>query len=166
MTDHFVRFWFRFVQPRSGEILRGMPAMAVEDLKAHYVDAHVAFVFEDICRRELYDLMESRGIAVSVGSYWDRSTEIDVVALDSGRTVYAGECRFGRSPVGADVLNSLLAKCAMVDGFRKRRVVPCLFSVSGYTESAIAAAEEAGAMLFDCGEVVVEGGKRIQVEKS
>ena len=153
ITDCFIRFWFRFAYPYLGDITRRRSAAALREVADHFVDSHVAFVFEDICREELYRHLESAGVAATVGSYWDRSVEIDVVALDrAGATVYAGECKYWERPVGADVLRSLVEKCGRVARFEGYRVVPCLFSASGYTDAAVSEAAEAGAILFDCGE--------------
>lgn len=155
ISDHFMALWFRFVYPYQNRILRMEPDSAIANLRAHFVESHVSFVFEDVCRQELRDHLRSIGVMASYGSYWEGNIELDVVAVDDvNHVIYAGECKYRNSPVGADVLHSLRSKCSKVRPFDKYKVVHCLFSVSGYTEGTIADAVSDDTILFDCGKVI------------
>lgn len=156
ITDYFIAFWFRFIFHYRNTIARGMPDLAISELHAHFIDSHVSFVFEDICRTELMHHLRLKGVYAAYGSYWEGNIEIDVVAVDPmNHVIYAGECKFRSTPIGADVLRSLRVKCQKVRPFEGYMVVHCVFSVSGYTDEAVEDSKCDGSVLFDCGEPVV-----------
>ncbi len=155
ISDHFIGLWFRFVFPYLNSIQRMDSDAARSDLRAHFIGSHVSFVFEDICRAELRDHLRSKRVLASYGSYWEGDVDLDVVAVDAAnRTLYVGECEYRSTPIDADVLRALRAKCLNVRPFRDYRIVHCLFSVSGYTDRAVTDAETDGTLLFDCGKVL------------
>ncbi len=155
ISDHFIALWFRFVYPYLNSIQRLDSDAARSDLRAHFIESHVSFVFEDICRAELRDHLRSKGVMASYGSYWEGNVELDVVAEDAAnRTLYVGECKYRSTPIDTDVLRTLRGKCLGVRPFKDYRIVHCLFSVSGYTDRAVADAETDGTLLFDCGKVL------------
>lgn len=158
ISDNFISLWFQFVFPFWNRIQRGDCDEARANLESHFVDSHVSFVFEDVCREELRTELRSRGVAASYGSYWDRNVGIDVVAVDrANRTMYAGECKYRNTPVDAKVLHDLRSKCDGVRDFRGMDVVLCLFSVSGYTEGVLTEADAGNVLLFDCGKPIPGG---------
>ncbi len=155
ISDYFMSLWFRFVYPFKNDILRNNSDVAVATLKAHFIDSHVSFVFEDICKSELRTYLKEKGIAATYGSHWESNLEIDVVAIDKINNIaYAGECKYRSSPVGVDVLHNLEKKCMCVKEFEKLETILCLFSVSGYTEQTIKEASEKKVLLFDCGKLI------------
>lgn len=147
--------WSRFVMPFRTSLDSGNHLPAVRYLDEHFIDRHVAFVFEDVCRQVLRSTLESFGVAATYGTYWDNGVEIDVAALDGfTKTLYLGECRFWEAPVDSKVLTSLMSKTERVDEFRGYDVRHCVFSVSGYTNAAIELAGESDFILFDDGRLV------------
>lgn len=156
ISDPFIALWFRFVYPYREQIQQSMPDRAIGELNAHFIDAHVSFVFEDICRTELRDYLYNKGCMAAYGSYWEKNLEIDVVALDKAhKTIYAGECKYRSAPVGPEVLSSLRTKCLKAKEFEGYKVIYCLFSVSGYTEQVELMARGEGDILFDKGIPVI-----------
>jgi uncharacterized protein len=117
-TDHFVRFWFRFVQPFQGELEAGA------DPRAH-VDAnilpnladHTASAFEDAATAWV---RRRHAGSTEVGTWWGnalhqhratktRSTEeIDTVALSGRRVTAVAEAKWTNRPLGAGVLRDLV----------------------------------------------------------
>lgn len=159
ISDRFIAMWYRFVYPYKNDIALGINDEAVRELNDHYIDSHVAFVFEDISRSELRRYLRSKSIAASYGSYWDGKTEIDVVAIDSkNKTLYAGECKYRKDKIGAEVVNHLVDACSNLRAFKEYEVILCFFSASGYTEAALAAMNGHNALVFDNGELITEYG--------
>ena len=70
ISDCFLSLWFRFVYPYRSSIIRMENDTAVQDLKDHFIDAHVSFVFEDVCREELKRYLRDRGISADYGKHW------------------------------------------------------------------------------------------------
>ena len=155
VSDEFMAMWSRFIQPFRTSIDSGNCLPAIRYLNEHYIDRHVAFVFEDVCRQILRSTLEKLNVAAVYGTYWDNGIEIDIAALDIfSKTLYMGECKFWEAPVDSKVLTSLMSKTAGVEEFRKYTVRHCVFSVSGYTDAAIELAKEEDFILFDNGKLV------------
>ena len=140
VKDHFMEFWFRFVYPNKSYLEMGDAAFVMRRLKENFIDNHVAFVYEDICRQEVYRLCASGALPLAfekTGRWWDSAgNEIDVVATDSGgRNILFGECKFWEKPVGVNILHELEKKAALVDWNRNdRHELFALFSISGFTD--------------------------------
>ena len=109
-------------------------------IKERFVENHVSFVYEDVCRDLVLD-MAARGDfgfrPERVGRYWGKeSGEIDIVAIDSERgNLVLGECKFSSSPKGLSVLRDLEAKkAAMMELTNSKSVAYVLFCPSGITD--------------------------------
>ncbi len=152
ISDNFMCLWFRFIYPYRNSIVRMENDAAVQDLRDHFIDAHVAFVFENVCREELRNYLRGKGIAAEYGKYWGNG-EIDLIALDKkDRVAYVCECKYHARPLGMSELNSLVSKAEAVKELKDYKVKYCLFSVSGYNDGM----SESGALLFNNGELVSE----------
>jgi len=151
IADSFMQFWFRFVYPYRSNILKEEPETALDDLEEHFVDAHVAFVFEGICRKELRSYLLEKGVHARYGKYWGNG-EIDLIALDNrNKTAYVCECKFTERPLGLSVLNSLVSKAGDVKELGDYRKVYCIFSVSGYNDDIRDGFEGRDVILFNNG---------------
>ena len=147
ICDNFLRFWFRFVYPNRSYIESGNTALVMRKLRKNFVDAHVAFVYEDICRQAVWDLSAEDQwpcIFERVGRWWDQNNEIDVVATeDEGGNILFGECKFWDGLVGINVLTALEKKAKLVDWKKEhRREWFVLFSIGGFTDELQALATE------------------------
>ncbi len=139
IKDNFLQFWFRFVLPNLSYLETGRTVAVEKRIREHFIDGHVAYVYEDVCRERLWGLADSGELGFvpeRVGRWWSGSDEIDVVGLSAseGRAVW-GECKFWKDPVGANVLRALEEKAARVPWERDRRTDAfALFSASGFTD--------------------------------
>lgn len=146
--DHFVRFWFRFIQPFQGELEAGANARNFVNLTVTpQLPNHTAPAFEEIVIdwvRHTY-----AGHVSEVGGWWGpalhrlRATktrfteEIDTVALHGRHVVAAAEAKWTTKPLAADVLASLLDHKlpAMAQaGFDTDGCAIVLASRSGFTD--------------------------------
>ena len=160
VSDRFILFWFRFIYQHRNDIILGMNDESVSNLRSHFIDRHVSYVFEDVCREELRRYLKGKGIAASYGSFWSSGKEIDIVAKDEiGRTMYVGECKYHNSPVDHRILVQLESKCASEKAFEGYRLVYCIFSVSGFTDGLLSEMERDDVMLFQCGERLIGHGQ-------
>ena len=139
IKDNFLQFWFRFVLPNLSYLETGRTAAVERRIRDHFVDGHVAYVYEDVCRERLWELADSDELGFvpeRVGRWWSGSDEIDVVGLSAGekRAVW-GECKFWKDPVGANTLRALEEKVTRVPWEKGVRTdIFALFSVSGFTD--------------------------------
>lgn len=98
IADPLLRFWFRFVESRASALLRRYsPRRTFEQIVSPQWEAYCGDGFERMCRDALPLLYEREEVAgrFSVGEYWDRQSQIDVVGLRSDGWVDLGECRWG-----------------------------------------------------------------------
>ncbi|WP_102372554.1 ATP-binding protein [Enorma phocaeensis] len=155
IKDNFLQFWFKFVLPNLSYLETGRTAAVEHRIREHFIDSHVAFVYESVCRERLWDMVDSGALGFvpeRVGRWWSGSDEIDAIALNASqkRAVW-GECKFWKDPVGADVLRGLESKVERVPWERGDRTDAfALFSVSGFTDELRAiAADRDDVLLVD-----------------
>lgn len=131
----------------------GWDNYVMDRIRNNLVDGHTAFVYEDISRTRLCSLQADGVLPFSfnrIGSWWDQSAEIDVVAYDSfGLDMCFGECKFRVEKTGRDVLDKLIKKSKKIKWKNEeRREWFALFSISGFTDDVVNKAKEMGNLLL------------------
>ncbi len=155
IKDPYFRFWFKFVYPNFSMLNMGRTKYVMDKIRNNLIDSHTSFIYEDISREKLCSLQEEGRLPFSfnrIGSWWDKSTEIDIVAYDSlGSDICFGECKFRNEKLGVDVFESLSEKSKKVEWKSgKRREWFVLFSISGFTDEVISLSKERkDILLFD-----------------
>ena len=100
IRDTFMKFWFKFIFPHKGELELGNCNFVLQRLREHFIDNHVSLVYEDICRNIFAELCKENQIDFKpsrIGSYWDKQTEIDLVAIDEeNHRLFVAECKYYR----------------------------------------------------------------------
>lgn len=162
ISDHFIRFWFRYIYPYKGELELDNMQIVLDEIEKDFIEKFVAFAYEDICRDIVANLCKNGVIPFvpsHIGSYWlndfDGDTEIDVMAVDhQNKRIFAGECKYHTKPVDAPVYYALKEKVANAGEIRKAfsgyDVIYGVFSKSGFTQRMLDAANEnIGLLLFN-----------------
>lgn len=162
ISDHFIRFWFRYVYPYKGELELDNMQIVLDEIEKDFIEKFVAFAYEDICKDIFANLCKNGGVPFvpsHIGSYWlndfDGDTEIDVMAVDhQNKRIFAGECKYHTKPVDAPVYYALKEKVANAGEIRKAfsgyDVIYGVFSKSGFTQRMLDAANEnVGLLLFN-----------------
>ena len=167
ITDNFIKFWFKYVYPYKGELELNNMQIVLEILDKNFIDNHVSFIYEDICREIFIDLCNKKVIDFipsKVGKYWkdDRrsSVEIDIVAIDNiQKKIFVGECKYWKRKVDIDVLVDLKRKVDMaselVETFKGHKFIYGLFSKSGFTDKMIEVSKEDRDIILVSKETVV-----------
>ena len=142
IKDNFIRFWFQFVHPYQNYLELDNTDMVLQKLSRNFRDNHVSFVYEDICREKLMD-MSARGdlgfIISTVGKWWDKHTEIDIVGLShKADDIIFAECKYTRSQMGIDDYFKLKKNARKVNYPPDARTHYALFSRSGFTPELLA----------------------------
>lgn len=126
----------------------------MSELDRCFVEDHVSFVFESICRNSIHNLEDRIGfVPTKVGSYWNKNTELDVVALNvAEKKAFIAECRYCKNaPVGFHVLSDLKNKCSLLKELDDYEIVFGLFSVSGFDDRLM---REKDVVLIDKGKMI------------
>jgi hypothetical protein len=152
--DNYSSFWFKFIAPfRSAIEMREFDG-AIAYWRNHFYEHHVAFVFEEICRRAVYGLSDEIGfIPRKVGRYWNGDCEIDLMALDTdGKRAFVAECKCRKEkPVGSHELSELMDKVSGIKELKGYKIAYGLFSITGFTDDV----REKGVLLIDRGKRVL-----------
>ncbi len=142
VSDNFFAFWFTYVLPFRSDIEIGKYDRVQAELEKHF-KLFVSQAYVDLARQKVQN--DAR-FPSTVGRWWTRHEEIDIVALDEkeNRIVF-GEAKWSDNPVGVDLYYSLKKKTEQVEwkqGKRKEEFV--FFSKSGYTKEMEELAREKG----------------------
>ncbi|MDR1950471.1 MAG: ATP-binding protein [Spirochaetaceae bacterium] len=145
ITDNFMLFWFKFVYPNQSYIESGNTEVVMDKIRRNFIDSHVSYVYEGICREELgFRWPEQWRFRVNrIGRWWDNHNEIDLVAYDGeGEDMVFGECKYRKGKMSIDVLFGLMEKSQKVEWKRQeRRNHYALFSIGGFCDELIRLAE-------------------------
>lgn len=146
IKDNFIKFWFQFVYPNKGLLEAGREEFVFEKIKKNFLDNHVSYVYENICREKVWNEKQLSHISFNrVGRFWgNQDIEIDIVAYDSfGKDMIFGECKYSVNPKGMDVLYELEQKSIYVNWKKDvRKEYYCIFSKSGFTKDLLELAEK------------------------
>jgi AAA+ ATPase superfamily predicted ATPase len=146
INDNFIDFWFKFVYPYREQLELDNTKYVVENIKSKIVTNHISFVYEEICRQILMDLIKTKEIDIKldrVGKWWDSKSEIDIVGIgkNTGHVVF-GECKYSQSVVDIDVFFNLKKKAENVKVFPDQKELYILFSRMGFSERLLEFAKE------------------------
>ena len=147
--DRFFEFWFKYVFPNRSKLEIGKSGEVLRMIKETF-NQHLSFAFEDVCKQHCLELMREGSIWFSsIGRWWQKNEEIDIVALnEENKEIYFGEAKWSRKPVGIDILDDLKRKAVLVEWYRgKRKEHFMLFSMSGFTDAVKDRAKKGGVLL-------------------
>ena len=148
IKDNFIKFWFQFIYPNKGLLEAGREEYVFQKIKHNFIDNHVSYVYENICREKMWTQTEFSNISFNrVGRFWgNQDVEIDIVAYDSfGKEIIFGECKYSVNPKDVDILYNLEQKSVYVDWKKNdRKEYYCIYSRSGFTKELMELAGKRG----------------------
>ncbi|MBU2446145.1 MAG: ATP-binding protein [Bacteroidetes bacterium] len=148
ISDNYFRFWFRYIYPRLTYIEEGRTKFVMDIIKKDFT-SFLSVVFENVCKEFLKkNLVVIPFEFTSIGSYWDRDNEIDIVALSNQGDILLGECKYSNKKVGMDVLENLISKSSLFKD-KGKNFHYIIFSKSGFTDNLIEIAQKQKVILLD-----------------
>ena len=116
-TQPFMRFWFSSVSPYYKSIREG----DFEEMKTRW--NHIKNDFSTLIYDQLIMEMIKKsfkdtphgGYITSIGSYWDKNVEIDILAKRKSGKMIAGVCKYSRSKANKSEVTKLKEKCAQAE---------------------------------------------------
>jgi len=148
IADSYFRFWFRFVYPHRGSIEYQQPDVPLRDYEEKKNEFLGSF-FESYIADLIRDLNEG----YTVGKWWHKGEEIDVVALGPNGKMLMCEVKWQNMPMGYDVAEDLVRKSQYVPGANKRKPDYLVVSRSGFTPSALERMDAEGIMHWSLSDV-------------
>lgn len=146
VADHYFRFWYAFVFPNLSELESG----DVDGIWQHVIepalDRHISLGFKEICRQ--YLRCENRRNALpfhftSIGRWWDKKNEIDILATDSQRRNFIlAECKYNNEYFSKADLQHLQQKFSQNNA--NVTIQYWLFAKSGFTPEVLRLVSEQG----------------------
>ncbi|MCK9472512.1 DUF234 domain-containing protein [Sulfurimonas sp.] len=105
----FMRFWFAFVSPFFKTIKEGDFKEAKESFanrKSEFFELTFLKLSHELVKKSFKD-----DPIVEIGSYWDRNTQIDILAKTKSGKVVAGACRYSNQKAKKSSLTKLQEQC-------------------------------------------------------
>lgn len=142
IDDHFLRFWFRYVQPNQSSLDLGLADAIMKQRIYPDMNHFVSTAFEEAAQAFITRLAQKNKLSFlpeRIGGWWDRTSEIDVLAIShSEKTALVGECKWSINPVGTNILIDLKQKAQiLINSHQIQKIDYALFSRSGFTAALI-----------------------------
>ena len=140
ITDNYIAFWFKFVYPYRSYLEKGETAYVLDRIKNGFAQNFVSYIYEDVCREKMWELNTVGAFGFrfnKIGRYWGPKTgETDIVALDTiEKNIITGECKYGVSEKGLDILYDLQSKAAVLKEMTNSKEVRyVILSTAGFSK--------------------------------
>lgn len=136
IKDNYLKFWFNYVYPYQSYLEIENLSYPLERVKDSF-NLWVSKIYEDLARESILYLKNPPFPIKKIGRWWDKSEEIDIVALGENEILF-GECKWSSKKVGLSVLFALKEKSKKVSwGKMDRKEYFILFSKEGFSEELI-----------------------------
>ena len=140
IKDNYLKFWFSYVYPYQS-YLEIENLTYIKNKIENEFDLYVSKIYEDLARESIWENINFP--LFKVGRWWDKNTEIDIVALGEDNKIVFGECKYSNKQVGLNILNELKEKSKKVIwNNNKREEYYILFSKSGFSQDLIELAKK------------------------
>ena len=129
----FMRFWFAAISPYYQSISVGNYGEFKEkwqQLKGNFSIVLSNLLIRDLVVRRMADGHAEDPIS-TIGSYYDKKTRIELLAIHKSGKILAGECKYSQKPAQVHMLSALKEKCQKAD---LEAVGYVLFSKHGFSE--------------------------------
>ena len=148
ITDPYLRFYFRFLESREGQLALKVQDQALAEISRHMIDFIGTHTWEELCREWVLRAGALKALPFmpdQVGSAWNKSTQIDVAGINTmEKTLILGECKWTRTPVDRPVIEKQIAEKIekILPKGGKWQIYLLGFSRSGWTSGALAYRDE------------------------
>jgi hypothetical protein len=109
----FMRFWFALISPYYKSISSGY--FSEFEQKWHKLRENFSILLSNQLVLELVKQTVAEKFAddpiVSIGSYYDKHVQIEILAKRKSGKMLAGECKYSKEPAKINMLNSLKERC-------------------------------------------------------
>jgi hypothetical protein len=132
----FMRFWFALVSAQYQSISAG--DFAEFEQKWQQLKGNFSIMLSNLLVRDLVVQNISKQYAddpiVSIGTYYDQQTRIEILAKRKSGKILAGECKYSQDPAKIHMPNALKQRCEKAEIDAEAYV---LFSKNGFTDEVL-----------------------------
>jgi AAA+ ATPase superfamily predicted ATPase len=118
ITDPYLRFYYRFLASRQGQLALGVQDQSLAEINRHLVDFIGTHTWEEICREWLLRSSASGGLPFlpdRVGSAWNKQAQVDVAGINwMEKTLFLGECKWSPEAMERKMLVDLVEKAGRI----------------------------------------------------
>jgi hypothetical protein len=136
----FMRFWFATVSPYYKSVSTG--DFSESEKKWNALRGNFSILLSNLLVLELvkqtFDKKYTDDPIVSIGSYYDKQTEIDILAKRKSGKMLAGACKYSEKPAKTNMLETVKEKCEKAELDIADYV---LFSKNGFTTEVVESKE-------------------------
>jgi hypothetical protein len=159
IDDHFLRFWFRYIQPNQSGLDLGLADAILKQRILPDLDHFVSTAFEEAAIAFTARLAQTGGLTFlpeRIGGWWDRDAEIDVLAINqTEKAALVGECKWSVNLVGTNILDDLKQKSqVLTKDYGIQKVQFALFARIGFTPALEEKARVEGIQLYTVDSLV------------
>ena len=105
----FYRFWFGFAEPYRKELYRAGGGSFMQNYRLHR-DRAVSLVFEQLSNELLVLFFSKTDPVVSMGGFWDKKNEFDLMCRTQSGKIILGECKYKSRKICRNELGKLKEK--------------------------------------------------------
>ncbi len=162
IDDHFLRFWFRYVQPNQSALDLGLADAIMKQRIQPDLDHFISAAFEEAAQAFVAKMAQAGDLSFlpeRIGSWWDRESEIDVLAIShSEKAALVGKCKWSINQVGINILEDLKQKAqVLIRDHGIQRIEYAIFSRSAFTSALEEKAKAEGIGLYLVNSLVTQG---------
>ena len=132
IKDNYLKFWFAYIYPYQSYFEIENLTYVKNKIRSEF-ELYVSKIYEDLARESMWENVPFP--LLKVGRWWDKNTEVDIVALGENNKIIFGECKYSKKQVGLSVLKELQEKAKNIKwNNSNREEYFILFSKSGFSE--------------------------------
>jgi len=121
LTDEYLRFYFKYVQPHLKLINENRTRNLFEQLVKPNWQSWLGFAFENFCIKNAYYLAKIMGFQDQVlnwGPYFkrnDQGFQVDLIYRRQDKVITVCEIKYHDKPIGVEVVHEVKRKCELLD---------------------------------------------------
>ena len=132
IKDNYLKFWFAYIYPYQSYFEIENLTYVKNKINNEF-ELYVSKIYEDLARESMWENIPFP--LLKVGRWWDKNTEVDIVALGENNKIVFGECKYSKKQVGLSILKQLQEKAKNIKwNNNNREEYFILFSKSGFSE--------------------------------
>jgi hypothetical protein len=109
----FMRFWFAVISPYYKSILEGDFSefeQKWESIRANFSILLSNALVQELVKQKVHSKYAEDSL-VSIGSYYDKQVQIEVLAKRKSEKLIAAECKYSQKPAKINMIHTLKLKC-------------------------------------------------------